>query len=85
MVPDFVFSVVYFARGTLPTKKETVNGHLAGGPRLGCTKNTAIGAPPVSASLQKPRPRLGGLVHRGVNLLGPAVAAQQVEPTAIRT
>ena len=26
-----VFSV-YFSRGTLPTKKETVKGHLAGGP-----------------------------------------------------
>ena len=27
------FSVVYFRRGTLPSKKETVKGHLAGGPR----------------------------------------------------
>ena len=27
------FSVVYFGRGTLPTKKESAKGHLAGGPR----------------------------------------------------
>ena len=26
------FSVVYFSRGTLPIKKETIKGHLAGGP-----------------------------------------------------
>ena len=32
-VPSFFYSVVYFSRGTLP-KKETVNGHLAGGPSI---------------------------------------------------